>query len=314
MNGYDPGDYDQARNIWWNYRNRKKKGGKPYTDRDIAKLIAKAAELGMWEMGGKFSIPSETQVRTWIKEKWEPMAKILPKDEVVLPWREDWGPEPARIRTLTVLFDLAYEIWEKEKAVDSTMESEFPGFPNGVCDWAWKLSGFFDLMVRLDCFVLLDFSYDFAYEQQYRQAFDEPMPIRNEKYDRLMRWNNRNQYPDLTRIIRDTKGVVSIPIWEQPNERAMEWIIASKLKGEPLVISADDAGFLIPQLEVAQPGDLKRIVSEIEEPKTTSNAPVGLLIAQPEDIPDVADQIPEQFWPLLEAQGWQRPTKEADGE
>ena len=123
MNGYDPGDYDQARNIWWNYRNKKTKGGKPYKASDIAKLISKAAERGMWEKGEKLSIPSETQVRTWIKDYWQPMAKILPKDEVVLPWRETWGPEPAKLRTLTVLFDLAYEIWEKEKVNDSIIES-----------------------------------------------------------------------------------------------------------------------------------------------------------------------------------------------
>jgi hypothetical protein len=84
----------------------------------------------------------------------------------------------------------------------------------------------------------------------------------------------------------------------------MEWIIASKLNREPLLIK--------PVLEVVQPEDLRRIVSEIEEPKTVSNAPVGLVVAQPEDVPDVADQIPEQFWPLLEAQGWQPPTKKAD--
>ena len=236
--GYDTVDYDQARYIWWHHRNKKTKGRKPLTDRAIYQVIETAAKRGMWEVGEKTKIPSETQVRTWIKKYWAPMARVLPKDEIVLPWSEASGPEPARIRTLSVLFDLASHIWVREKDNDQEMESEFPGFPKDVCDWAWNLSGFFDLAARLDCIVLLDFAYDFADEAEYRRAFDEPMPVRDENYDKLMRWNKRHQDPDLTQRILDEEGGVSILIWEQANEDDMEWIVASKLKGGPLVMSA----------------------------------------------------------------------------
>jgi hypothetical protein len=268
-NGYEYGDYEQARYIWWHYRNKKTKGRKPLTVRDIYQKIKKAAEKAMWEKGEKPSIPSETQVRTWIKKYWDPMARVLPKDEIVLPWREPSGPEPARIRTLTVLFDLASYIWTKEKADDPEMESEFLGFSKDVCDWAWNLSGFFDLTVRLDCIVLLDFAYDLADEVKYRKAFDEPMPARNEKYDRLMMWNSRHQDPDYTNRIRDEKGVVSIPIWEQENEGSMEWIIVKKLKGEPwLLLSAMTEALLVAQLEEVKPEDLNKRVNEIPGTKS----------------------------------------------
>jgi hypothetical protein len=294
--GYDTADYNQARYIWWHYRNKKTKGRKPLTVRDIYQVIKKAAEKGMWEIGQKAKTPSETQVRTWIKKYWEPMSRVLPKDETVIPWEEPNGPNPERLRTLTVLFDIANEIWDKEKAYDSEIASEFPGFSRDVCDWAWNLSGFFDLSVRLDGVVLLDFAYEFADEAKYRRSFDEPMPARNEKYDRLMRWNNRHQDPDQTSKVREREGVISIPIWEQENEDSIEWIVSSKLKEEPWYFyESNYAGRIVPELEVVQPEDLRRRVSEIEEPETSPTAPVGLLVAQPEDVEEVVREIQEDI-------------------
>ena len=238
LNEYDPEDKKQARGIWFRYKDKKKKDGKPYTVRDIWKEIVKAAEKGRWGSNKGLRNPNENTVRAWIKEDWAPTVNELPEDEIVLPWSDDWGTDPARIRTLSVLFDLASHIWVREKDNDQEMESEFPGFPKDVCDWAWNLSGFFDLTARLDGFVLLDFAYGFAGEGRHRRAFDEPMPVRDENYDKLMRWNKRHQDPDLTQRILDEEGVVSILIWEQANEDDMEWIVASKLKGGPLVMSA----------------------------------------------------------------------------
>ena len=151
------------------------------------------------------------------------------------------------------------------------MASEFPGFPKSVCDWAWKLSAFFDLTVRRDCFALLNSAYDFASLERRAKSFGELMPIRSEDSDVLMLWNKRHENPDLTNKIREDKGSVSIPIWEQATEGVMEWIIASKLKGEPLVMSAKYSGRKVPALEVVQPEDLKRIFSEIQEPENGSD-------------------------------------------
>ena len=173
------------------------------------------------------------------------------------------------------------------------MPSEFPGFSKSVCDWAWKLSAFFDLTIRLDRFALLDRAYDFASLERQAKSFGEPLPIHSENYDVLMRWNKRQEDPDQTNIIKEAKGGVSIPIWEQATEIDMEWIIASKLKLEPLVMSAKHSGRIVPELEVVQPEDLRRIVSEIEEPETTSNASVGLLVAKPEDVEEVVREIQE---------------------
>jgi len=242
LNGYEYGDYDQARNIWWNCKNNNKKGGKPHNDRDIYKLIAKAAEKAKWEKGGKLSIPSETQVRTWINKYWVPTARVIPKDQIVLPWSEASGPEPARIRTLSVLFDCASEIWQIEKVDHPEMGTKFPGFPKLVCDWAWKLSAFFDLTLQSESLVLLHFSYVFAGDERYRKAFEEPMSIREENSKMLMRWHKRHQEPDLTQKIFDDEGSVSIPIWEHPNEKSMAWAVASHLKGEPWVLQAPYGG------------------------------------------------------------------------
>lgn len=320
---YDPADKEQARKLW--YKHRKKKNGQTNSVRHIWKLIVDAAEEGRWDIGENLRKPSENTVKTWIAEDWAPKFIDLPEDEIVQLLDDAGDSAPEKVRVLWVLHELASDLWEKEKNLDHRMEREFPGFPKTVSEWAWRISGFFDLTVQDECMVLLHFAYLFAGEERYKKSFKEPMAMRDENSKMLMRWNRRHQEPDMTQKMLETEGTVSIPIWEQPNARAMEWIVASQLKAGLEVLATIDEGYVdidvvtkrhaeLIGLEVVQPEDLRRIVSEIEEPETTSNVPVGLVVAQPEDIPDVADQIPEQFWPLLEAQGWQRPTKEADGE
>jgi hypothetical protein len=245
-NTFDKDDKKAARGIYSNHR--KAKDGITTNKPDIIRRIHTAAD-----------------------EEWDEEVTDLPEDEIVRPWSDSWGPEPAKIRTLSVLFDFASDIWEREKVDDQMMASEFPGFPKSVCDWAWKLSAFFDLTIRRDCFALLDRAYDFASLERQARSFDEPLPIRSENYDMLMRWNKGHENPDLTNRIRENKGGVSIPIWEQATEGDMEWIIASKLKGEPLVMSAKYSGRKVPALEVVQPEDLTRIVSEIQEPESGSD-------------------------------------------
>ena len=284
-NTFDGDDKKAARGIY--SKHRKAKDGITTNKPDIIRRIQTAAEEETWDR-----TPVDNTIRSWIRE-WDKEIKDLPEDPIVCPWSEDWGPEPAKIRTLSVLSDFACDIWEREKVDDPMMPSEFPGFPKSVCDWAWKLSAFFDLTIRLDRFALLDRAYDFASLERQVRSFGEPLPIHSENYDVLMRWNKRQEDPDLTNNIRKAKGGVSIPIWEQANEIDMEWIIASKLKREPLVMSAKHSGRIVPELEVVQPEDLRRIVSEIEEPETTPTAPVGLLVAKPEDVEEVVREIQE---------------------
>ena len=262
-NTFDEDDKKTARGIYSD--NRKAKEGVTTNKPEIIRRIHAAADEETWDRD-----PVDNTIRAWIL-KWDEEVTDLPVDEIVRPWGDSWGPEPARIRTLSVLFDFACDIWEREKVDDQMMASEFPGFPKSVCDWAWKLSAFFDLTVRRDCFALLNSAYDFAGFERQAESFGEFMPIRSEHSDVLMRWNKRHENPDLTNKIFEDKGVVSIPIWEQATEGDMEWIIASKLKGEPLVMSAKYSGRKVPALEVVQPEDLRRIVSEIQEPESGSD-------------------------------------------
>ena len=262
-NTFDEDDKKAARGIYSDHR--KAKDGITTNKPDIIRRIHAAADEETWDRD-----PVDNTIRAWIL-KWDEEVTDLPEDEIVRPWSDSWGPEPAKIRTLSVLFDFASDIWEREKVDDQMMASEFPGFPKSVCDWAWKLSAFFDLTIRRDCFALLDRAYDFASLERQARSFDEPLPIRSENYDMLMRWNKGHENPDLTNRIRENKGGVSIPIWEQATEGDMEWIIASKLKGEPLVMSAKYSGRKVPALEVVQPEDLTRIVSEIQEPESGSD-------------------------------------------
>ena len=239
-NQFDPKDKEQARAIW--YKHRKKKNGELRTVRHIWKLIADAAEKGMWGIGKRVGKPTENTVRSWIKKDWAPTVMDLPEDKIVGPWDDDWGPDPARVRTLLVLFDLAGEIWKGEKINDQGMGPNFPGFPKLVCDWACKLSAFFDLTLRSECVVLLHFAYLFAADERYNKAFEEPMSIREENSKMLMRWHKRHQEPELTQKIFDEEGSVSIPIWEESNEESMAWTVASHLKGEPWVLLPIDMG------------------------------------------------------------------------
>jgi len=262
-NTFDKDNKKTARGIYSD--NRKAKDGVTTNKPEIIRRIHAAADEETWDRD-----PVDNTIRAWIL-KWDEEVTDLPVDEIVRPWGDSWGPEPARIRTLSVLFDFACDIWERAKVEDQMMASEFPGFPKSVCDWAWKLSAFFDLTVRRDCFALLNSAYDFAGFERQAESFGELMPIRSEHSDVLMRWNKRHENPDLTNKIYEDKGVVSTPIWEQATEGDMEWIIVSKLKGEPLVMSGKHSGRRVPALEVVQPEDLRRIVSEIQEPESGSD-------------------------------------------
>ena len=93
--------------------------------------------------------------------KWKGLE--LPKEPdqtVIKPWDENWGNDPARIRTLSVLSDLATDICRRDDLRNEglQLQTEFGGFPISVCDWACKLSAFFDLQLRCECCVLLHFA------------------------------------------------------------------------------------------------------------------------------------------------------------
>ena len=94
-----------------------------------------------------------------IATKWK--AQEVPEateEPLVQPWDEDWGNDPERIRTLTVLFGLANEIYHSQDQIpvlnENGIKFAFNGIPAHVCDWACKLNRFFDLEDQYHCLCL----------------------------------------------------------------------------------------------------------------------------------------------------------------
>ena len=103
------------------------------------------------------------------------------------------------------------------------------GFTERVCDWAYKLSAFFDLENRNECLLLIRFAYVFATDERYAKVFDEPMSIQSEASVMLMRWHKRDQQPDLTAKMLEKENWVSTPFWEQDNWGDLERVVSHHL-------------------------------------------------------------------------------------
>ena len=175
-----------------------------------------------------------------IAGKWKGQdLPVVPKETIVKPWDENWGDDPARIRILSVLFDLATEVAEYVPAYyqPAELESQFQfyGFPISVCNWACKLSQFFELESQLECLVLLHFAYVFAADEQYATEFEETMSFEYEGFKMLMQWHKRNQEPLVTGDTSVEQDRVLLPIWEQSNEGDMIWAVALHLTEGPWV-------------------------------------------------------------------------------
>ena len=180
--------------------------------------------------GGKPWPKNQWRSSSWLTQRianqWK--GQKLPdqtEDPVVKPWDEKWGNDPVRVRVLSILFDLASNICQRR----GLTEAGFEGFPNRVCNWACKLSGFFDLQLKCECLVLLHFAYVFAADDQYSNTFGPPMTFQDESSKMLMRWHKRHQEPDLTEKLREREGVVVIPLWEQDDWSVAEDVVARHL-------------------------------------------------------------------------------------
>lgn len=213
----------QARKIY--SKSRKENDGKTSNAPEIIRLIHHAAETEAWDRD-----PADNTIRGWVR-KWDIQVKDFPREPIVCPGDDHWGPESKKISTLNILFNLACEIWEKERFVDPRMESKFPGFPWSVCDWAWQLSPYFDLTDKLDRLVLLENAYDFSADEKYDISYGDSLFGNSELATRLVRWKRR---------VWEVHFGASKPIFELGNEGDKERIIASKLKGEPLIYSTKD--------------------------------------------------------------------------
>jgi len=202
----------------------------------------RAFECSAWPKKQQRSLSWFTQriANQWKGQK----LPMEPEETIVKPWGSYWGNEPARIRILSVLFDLASEVrGERVEWVIATRNirkmpldsypfvdvSDFQGFPGSVCDWAYKLSDFFDLENRNQCLLLIHFAHVFANDERYAKAFDIPMSIQSAASKMLMRWHKRVQQPDLTTKMFEKEDWVSIPLWEQDNWGNLEWLVGQEL-------------------------------------------------------------------------------------
>ena len=163
----------------------------------------------------------------------------VPKETIVKPWDENWGEDPARIRILSVLFELATEVAEYVRAyyqpAELQSQFQFYGFPISVCNWACKLSQFFELESQLECLVLLHFAYVFAADEQYATEFEETMRFEYEGFKMLMQWHKRNQEPLVTGDTSVEQDRVLLPIWGRSDKDDMIWAVALHLTEGPWV-------------------------------------------------------------------------------
>jgi len=203
--------------------------------------------------------PSLSWFTKRIKNKWPKEVVAEPsEDNVAMPWGSFWGDDPARIRILSVLSDLASEVrggtvkWliddrkRRKKPLDyySLVElSDFQGFTESVCDWACKLSAFFDLESRNQSLLLIHFAYVFANEERNAKVFEEPMSIQSEASKMLMRWHKRYQQPDLTGkmfeqaqkdgevhpLFPEKEDWRGTPFWEHDNWGNLEQVVSQDL-------------------------------------------------------------------------------------
>ena len=172
--------------------------------------------------------PSLSWFTKRIRDTW-PKVVEPSEDKVVMPWGSYWGNDPARVRILSVLSDLASEVLEGVESYPFDGVPDFQGFTESVCDWACKLSAFFDLENRNECLFLIHLAYVFANDERYAKAFDVPMSIQSEASKMLMRWHKRDQQPDLTAKMLEKENWVSIPLWEQDNWGNLEWVVSQDL-------------------------------------------------------------------------------------
>ena len=150
-----------------------------------------------------------------IRDTW-PKVVEPSEDKVVMPWGSYWGNDPARVRILSVLSDLASEVLEGVESYPFDGVPDFQGFTESVCDWACKLSAFFDLTLRHECLVLIHFGHTFAEDERYAKTMKTTLPLDSGSPFMLMRWHHRNQEPEVTVV--DTP-----PTTERPWRGSATW-------------------------------------------------------------------------------------------
>ena len=186
--------------IWYDNKGTKNK-------KQVHDLILKTAEDEVWEDHP----PEYSTFLRWIK-KWP--KDELPPDKIIRPWDESWGNDPVRIRTLSVLSDVARDVCKQKESEYPGLE--FLGFTDRVCNWACKLSAFFDLTLRHECLVLIHFGHTFAEDERYAKVMKTTLPLDSGSPFMLMRWHQRNQEPEVTVV--DTPAIT-----ERPERGSATW-------------------------------------------------------------------------------------------
>jgi len=174
--------------------------------------------------------PSLSWFTKRIRDTW-PQEAVAEQsvDKVAMSWGSYWGNDPARVRILSVLSDLASEVLEGVEEYPFDGVPDFQGFTESVCDWAYKLSAFFDLENRHQCLLLINFAYIFSNDERYGKAFGVPMSIQSEASKMLMRWHKRHREPDLTAKTLEKTTWNSTPFWDDDEWEGLELVVSRHL-------------------------------------------------------------------------------------
>ena len=120
--------------------------------------------------------------------------------------------------SLSVLSDVARDVCKRKESEYPGLE--FLGFTDRVCNWACKLSAFFDLTLRHECLVLIHFAHTFAEDERYAKTMNTNLPLDSGSPFMLMRWHQRNQEPEVTVV--DTPAITDRP-WRESATWRYTW-------------------------------------------------------------------------------------------
>ena len=295
----DIGDKNRSREIWEERRTK-------LNVRAIHREIKQKFERELRE------VPSETTLRNWIKE-W--LIKDIPDDQTVPLWDKSWPKNAQDIATLTQVYEVGRQVWDQ---YGSFVEHRgFAGFPRSICDWAPKLAGHFDLASRHECLVLIYFAHVFGRLGRYSETHSVPLSEVSQSATRLLvLWAGTKDAPNLApnKITHSWFGF----LWDR-DEGHTELLIIEVMLDEFVL----ECGLLVPDVieldtfldwsgenreNLAPNKTRQEILAEYQAQGIEvdeSHDGLGIVYTNPEE-----NEIPEQFWPLLEAQAWQRPSEE----
>ena len=175
----------------------------------------KESALAIWRRADKelgVDCPSKRWVFNRVKYLKATVRTLIP-DPIVEPLSKYWPSDPVGLETLLVLHHEALSLCESQGM------SNFKGLTTRMNRWACKISNFFDLSIRLDRLMLLQFTIWFAGQERWsaeRTKREDEASMDHyasvlPAISGLMAWHRRNSGPDYSS--QERWGHV-FPIWQ----------------------------------------------------------------------------------------------------